>query len=66
MSEFFCIDYRQTESSSLNIMRMHKMFIHLLHIVMCNGKTIKAKMFSATGRRLDMHKFPHQKPTAAY
>ncbi len=36
MSEFFCIGYRQIELGLLNIMRIHKMVIHLLDIVMCN------------------------------
>ena len=46
-------------------MRMHKMAIHLLDIVMCHEKTIKAEVFSASIGHSDMHKFPHQKPTVA-
>ncbi len=44
---------------------MHKMVIHLLDIVMCNGKIIKSEMFSTSVRHSDMHKFPCQKPAAA-
>jgi hypothetical protein len=65
ISEFFHIGYRQMELGSLNIMRIHKMVNYLLDIVMCNGKTIKSEMISASVGHSDMHKFPHQKPTGA-
>ena len=42
---------------------MHKMVIHLLDIVRCNGKTIKTSMLSASAGMSDAHKFPLQRPT---
>jgi hypothetical protein len=63
MSEFFRAGYTKADLLSLNIVRMHKMVIHLSDIVRCDGKTIKTSMLSASAGRSDAHKFPRQRPT---
>ena len=47
MSEFVKAGYIKADLLSLNIVRMHKMVIHLSDIVRCDGKTIKPSMLSA-------------------
>jgi hypothetical protein len=63
MSEFVKAGYTKADLLSLNIVRMHKMVIHLSDIVRCDGKTIKPSMLSAAAGMLDAHKFPLQRPT---
>ncbi len=46
MSEFMWIGYRHDNLLLLNIMRMHKKAIHLLDIVMCDGKTTMSEMLT--------------------
>ena len=50
---------------SLNIMRMHKKFIHKSDIVLCNGITIKAEMLTGSPGHSDSCQFPTQRPTPA-
>ncbi len=63
MSEFVRAGYTKADLLSLNIVRMHKMVIHLSDIVRCDGKTIKQSMLSASAGVSDAHKFPLQRPT---
>ena len=63
MSEFVRVGYTKAELLSLNIVRMHKMVIHLSDIVRCDGKTIKQSMLLASAGISDAHKFPLQRPT---
>jgi hypothetical protein len=63
MAEFVRVGYKQADLLSLNIVRMHKMVIHLSDIVMCNGKTIKKSMLTASAGHSEAHKFPVQCPT---
>ncbi len=63
MSEFMRIRYRRDDLLLLNIMRMHKKVIHLLDIVMCNGKTIMSEMLTYLPGQSNVYKFPTQKPT---
>ena len=63
MSEFFRAGYTKADLLSLNIVRMHKMVIHLSDIVRCDGKTIKPSMLSASAGMSDANKFPMQRPT---
>jgi hypothetical protein len=63
MSEFIRVSYKRADLLSLNIVRMHKMEIHLPDIVMCDGKTIKRSMLTASAGHLEAHKFPVQWPT---
>jgi hypothetical protein len=60
MPEFIRVGYKRADLLLLNIMQMHKMVIHLLDIVMCDGKTIKRSMLSASAGRSEVHKFPVQ------
>jgi hypothetical protein len=60
MSEFIRAGYTKADLLLLNIVRMHKMVIHLLDVVRCGGKTIKQSMLSASAGISDMHKFPLQ------
>ncbi len=46
-------------------MRTHKKVIQKLNIVLCDGKTIKAKMLTDQPGHSDVHKFPAQHPTPA-
>ena len=46
MAEFVRVGYKQAELLSLNIVRMHKMVIHLSDIVMCDGKTIRRSILA--------------------
>ncbi len=62
MSEFVKAGYTKADLLSLNVMRMHKMVIHLSDIVRCDGKTIKPSMLSASAGMSDAHKFPLQRP----
>ena len=61
--EFVRAGYTKAYLLSLNIVRMHKMVIHLSDIVRCDGKTIKLSMLSASAGKSDAHKFPLQRPT---
>jgi hypothetical protein len=63
MSEFIRVGYKRADLLSLNIMRMHKMVIHLSDIVMCDKKTIKTSMLLASAGHLEAHKLPVQRPT---
>jgi hypothetical protein len=63
MSEFIRVGYKQADLLLLNIMRMHKMVIHLSDIVMCDGKTIKRSMLTPSAGYSEAHKFPVQGPT---
>ncbi len=63
MSEFIRVGYKQADLLSLNIVRMHKMVIHLSDIIMCDGKTIKRSMLLASAGHLEAYKFPVQQPT---
>ena len=63
MSEFVRAGYAKADLLSLNIVRMHKMVIHLSDIVRCDGKTIKQSILSASAGVSDAHKFPLQRPT---
>ena len=63
MSKFVRAGYTKADLLSLNIVRMHKMVIHLSDIVRCDGKTIKPSMLSASAGMSDAHKFPLQRPT---
>ena len=65
MSEFVRAGYTKADLLSLNIVRMHKMVIHLSDILRCDGKTIKLSMLSASAGKSDAHKFPLQRPTPA-
>ncbi len=65
MSEFMRIGYRRDDLLLLNIMRMHKNAIHLLDIVMCDGKTKMSEMLTDLPGQSNVHKFPTQKPTKA-
>jgi hypothetical protein len=60
MSEFIRAGYTKADLLLLNIVRMHKMVIHLLDVVRCGGKTIKQSMLSASAGISDTHKFPLQ------
>ena len=60
MSEFVKAGYTKADLLLLNIVRMHKMVIHLLDVVRCGGKTIKQSMLSASAGISDTHKFPLQ------
>ncbi len=55
MSEFVKAGYTKADLLLLNIVRMHKMVIHLLDIVRCEGKTIKPSMLSAAAGMSDAH-----------
>jgi hypothetical protein len=61
MSEFVRAGYTKADLLSLNIVRMHKMVIHLSDIVRRDGKTIKQSMLSASAGISDAHKFPLQR-----
>jgi hypothetical protein len=63
MSEFIRAGYTKADLLLLNIVRMHKMVIHLSDIVRCDGKTIKISMLLASAGKSDAHKFPLQRPT---
>jgi hypothetical protein len=63
MSKFVRAGYTKADLLSLNIVRMHKMVIHLSDIVRCDGKTIKQSMLSVSAGISDAHKFPLQRPT---
>jgi hypothetical protein len=63
MSKFIRVGYKRTDLLPLNIIRMHKMVIHLSDIVMCDGKTIKRSILSASAGHSKAHKFPVQRPT---
>ncbi len=65
MSKFMRIGYRRDKLLLLNIMRMHKKVVHLLDIVMCDGKTIMSEMLMDLPVQSNVHKFPTQKPTKA-
>jgi hypothetical protein len=60
MAEFIRAGYTKADLLLLNIVRMHKMVIHLLDVVRCGGKTIKQSMLSASAGISDTHKFPLQ------
>ncbi len=64
MSEFIRVGYKRADFLLLNIVRMHKMVIHLSDIIMCDGKTIKRSMQTASAGHSEAHKFPVQRPTA--
>ncbi len=63
MSQFIRVGYKHTDLLLLNIVRMHKMVIHLSDIVMCDGKTIKRLILLASAGHSEAHKFPVQRPT---
>ncbi len=63
MAEFVRVGCKRADLLSLNIVRMHKMVIHLSDIVMCDGKTIKRSMLTASVGHSEAHKFPVQRPT---
>jgi hypothetical protein len=63
MSEFIRVVYKWVDLLLLNIVQMHKMVIHLSDVVMCDGKTIKRSMLSASAGHSEEHKFPVQRPT---
>jgi hypothetical protein len=65
MAEFVRVGYKQAELLSLNIVRMHKMVIHLSDIVMCDGKTIRRSILTASAGQSEAYKFPVQRPTPA-
>ncbi len=63
MAEFVRVGYKRADLLSLNIVRMHKMVIHLSDKVMSDGKTIKRSMLTASAGHSEVHKFPVQCPT---
>jgi hypothetical protein len=62
MSKFIRAGYKKADLLLLNIVRMHKMVIHLSDIVRCDGKMIKLSMLLASAGKSDAHKFPLQRP----